>query len=121
MVKYIDAADSSEATYPGRLLGFFKYQNVPFADNKDIYAVVQSSMSPLSMEKLQSEFIAPFQLGSDPEFDYSVIPISSISHPLYVFKDYGGIVTDYFCVLPKRKWGLYFGAKIRAGSSEWRS
>ena len=39
-------------------------------------------------------------------------PLSSVVHPLYAFRDYGGVSTKYFCTLPKRNWAQYFDDKI---------
>jgi hypothetical protein len=41
-----------------------------------------------------------------------VVEIETISNLLCVYKNYGGPSNYYFCVLPKRKWGRYFGEKI---------
>ncbi len=41
-----------------------------------------------------------------------VVPLESIVNPLCVFKNYGGQNREYFCPLPQRKWGRYFGDKI---------
>jgi hypothetical protein len=42
-----------------------------------------------------------------------LVSISSIAHPLCVFKNYGGQCTQFFCALPKRQWGRYFGDQIQ--------
>ena len=45
--------------------------------------------------------------------DYTyLVPLSTISHPLCVFKNYGGQFNEFFCVLPQRKWGAFFSARI---------
>jgi hypothetical protein len=41
-----------------------------------------------------------------------VVEIETISNLLCALKNYGGTSNSYFCVLPKRKWGHYFGEKI---------
>jgi hypothetical protein len=42
-----------------------------------------------------------------------LVPLSTISHPLCVFKNYGGRINDFFCVLPQRKWSAFFSAQMR--------
>ena len=45
--------------------------------------------------------------------DYTyLVPISTISNPLCVYKNYGGRDHEFFCVLPKRKWSGFFSAQI---------
>ena len=41
-----------------------------------------------------------------------LVPISTISNPLCVYKNYGGRDHKFFCVLPKRKWSGFFSAQI---------
>ncbi len=40
------------------------------------------------------------------------VPISSLVHPLCVIPDYGGHITSFIVVLPKRNWIRYFGDRI---------
>ena len=45
--------------------------------------------------------------------DYTyLVPISTISNPLCVYKNYGGRDHEFFCVLPQRKWSEFFSAQI---------
>ena len=108
---------SKTAFFPGRILGFFKFTKGIHLDNEDfdhhsLHVVLQTSIEPLSMKDLESKFIERFLLGADPDVDYSVVPVECIAHPLFVFKNYGGHLNEYFCALPERKWGCYFGNKI---------
>jgi hypothetical protein len=75
-----------------------------------VYAVIQSSSDPITMEQLIDNFICKFELADDQQ--RVVVEIETISIALCVFKNYGGPLNSYFCVLPKRKWGCYFGEKI---------
>ena len=45
------------------------------------------------------------------EYTY-LVPISTISNPLCVYKNYGGRDHEFFCVLPQRKWSGFFSAQI---------
>ncbi len=90
-------------TYPAKILGFFNIQT-------SVYAVIQSSSDPITMEQLIENFICKFVLEDDQQT--IVVEIETISNTLCVFKNYGGPLNLYFCVLPKRKWGCYFGEKI---------
>jgi len=90
-------------TYPGKILGFFSIKT-------SVYAVIQSSSDPITMEQLIDNFICKFELADEQQ--PVVVEIETISNALCVFKNYGGPLNLYFCVLPKRKWGRYFGEKI---------
>ena len=61
------------------------------------------------MEQLCEKFICNFVVEDDEQT--VVVEIETFSNPLCVFKNYGGPLNSYFCVLPKRKWGCYFGEK----------
>ena len=75
-----------------------------------VYAVLQSSSDPISMEQLTDEFIGSFVINDLQPTE--VVEVETISSALCVFKNYGGPSHSYFCALPKRKWGRYFGQKI---------
>jgi hypothetical protein len=75
-----------------------------------VYAVIQSSSDPITMEQLIENFICKFVLEDDQQT--VVVEIETTSNTLCIFKNYGGPLNSYFCVLPKRKWGRYFGEKI---------
>jgi hypothetical protein len=64
----------------------------------------------MSTEKMTEDFVCKFMLQSNTPT--SVVEIESISNPLLVFKNYGGSTSEYFCALPQRKWGRYFGERI---------
>lgn len=110
--------EDHEETYPGHILGFFEYY-APGIHSTNyrgtlVFAVVQSSesTSPMSMNRMSKDFISKFQMPEDlDEFTYC-IPIDSIVNPLCVFKNFGGQNREYFCALPQRKWGRYFGDRI---------
>jgi hypothetical protein len=95
--------DNQHNTYPGKILGFFSIHNL-------LYAVIQSSSDPITMEQLSKNFICNFVVEDDQQM--VVVEIETISNLLCVFKNCGGPSNFYFCVLPKRKWGCYFGEKI---------
>jgi hypothetical protein len=67
------------------------------------------------MDDLSQCFIKKFNMPVDDKLgDYTyLVPLSTISHPLCVFKNYGGLNNEFFCVLPQRKWGGFFSAHIR--------
>jgi hypothetical protein len=67
------------------------------------------------MDDLSQSFIKKFNMPTDDKLgDYTyLVPLSTISHPLCVFKNYGGRINEFFCVLPQRKWGGFFSAHIR--------
>jgi hypothetical protein len=90
-------------TYQGKILKNFLMQNY-------VYAVIQSSSGPISMEQLTDKFICSSVLNDDTQTE--VVEIETISSTLCVLKNYDGHLNSYFCGLPKRKWGHYFGQKI---------
>jgi hypothetical protein len=103
LVEWIDDDEESN-TYPGKILGFFKMEG-------SVYAVLQSSPSnSISMEQLTDEFICSFVIEDHQPTE--VVEVESISSVLCVFKNNGGPSHSYFCALPQRKWGRYFGQKI---------
>jgi hypothetical protein len=110
--------EDHEETYPGHILGIFEYY-VFGIHSKNYrgtlaFAIVQSSQStsPMSMNRMSKDFISKFHMPEDlDEFTYCV-PIDSIVNPLCVYKNFGGLVQDYFCTLPQQKWGRYFGDRI---------
>ena len=58
------------------------------------------------------DFVSHLELGSRIEWDYDIIPVSLIVHPLFVLQDYGNEENKLFCVLPKRTWPDYFSNLI---------
>jgi hypothetical protein len=104
------------STFPGRILGFFNLDHSGSCENlmECIHVVVESSCTPVSMDDLSESFIKKFKMPTDDKLgDYTyLVPLSTISHPLCVFKNYGGQFNEFFCVLPQRKWGAFFSARI---------
>jgi hypothetical protein len=80
-----------------------------------IHVLVQSSKDIVSMETLTTEFVSKFTLPPKDQINNStyLVCISSIAHPLCVFKNYGGQCTQFLCALLKRQWGRYFGDWIQ--------
>ena len=68
--------------------------------------------SPMSMDRMSRDFVSKISMPEDLDDCTYVVPIDAIVHPLCVFKNYGGPNREYFCILPQRKWGRYFGDKI---------
>ena len=58
------------------------------------------------------DFVSHFELGSRITWDYDIVPVSLIVHPLFVLQDYGNEENKFFCVLPKRTWLDYFSNLI---------
>ena len=54
--------------------------------------------------------MSSFLIGTNLEEDYTLVPVSAITHPLFVFKDYEGEHTNSFYTLPKRNWAQYFNS-----------
>jgi len=100
--------EDEQRLYPSKILGF-----VEMPHDKSIYSVVQCSMKHMSWNKLLSKFIVPFNLGTNFNISYAMVPVSSIVHPLAVFPDYGNNdTTSFFVVLPKRNWTGYFSSQL---------
>ena len=99
--------DGYDEPYPARILGFF----ILSGNDTSVMAVVQSSpaSSPMSMERMQRDFISKIQMPEDLDECTYAVPIESIVNPLCVFKNHGGPNREYFCTLPQRKWSRYFG------------
>jgi hypothetical protein len=68
--------------------------------------------SQMSMDQMSEGIVSKFHIPEDLDECTYVVPIDSIVNPLCVFKNYGGPNREYFCTLPQRKWGHYFGDKI---------
>jgi hypothetical protein len=109
--------NDEEQTYPAKILGFVNMDPTGIESEymDSIHVVVQSSKDIVSMETLPMEFISKFTLPPKDQIDNStyLVPISSIAHPLCVFKNYGGQCTQFFCALPKQQSGRYFGDRIQ--------
>ncbi|KAL7543436.1 hypothetical protein ACHAWF_007383 [Thalassiosira exigua] len=99
------------STYPGQILGFFRYETEGIVRDKD-QLFVQSSETTLSTADLKSKFVCEFTVDATNQEDLFVVPISSIEDTLFVFKNYGATTKNYFGVLPRRHWSCDFGDRI---------
>ena len=109
-VQYLEkTSGGNEITryYPSLVLGF-----IQFDVDEECHAVIRTSTKNLPWDVREKEFVSSFSLSTDFKKHYELAPLSSIVHPIYAFKDYGGMSTDYFCTLPKRNWAQYFDDKI---------
>ena len=102
--------------YPSLILGY-----IQFVGDDEYYAVIRTSTKDLPWDVRTGEFISTFSLSTNFQNNYVLAPLSSIVHPLYVFRDYGGIVTKFFCALPKRNWAQYFDDRIVVTNSDSES
>ena len=93
--------------FPSLILGF-----IQFVGDEEYHAVIRTSTKDLPWETRTREFISTFSLSTNFEQNYELAPLSSIVHPLYAFRDYGGVSRKFFCTLPKRNWAQYFDDKI---------
>ena len=75
---------------------------------------VESSCDAVSMDTSSQSFVKKIKMSTNDKLgDYTyLVPISIISNPLCVYKNYGGRDHEFFCVLPKRKWSGFFSAQI---------
>ena len=110
-------------SYPCRILGFVDCDT-------GVHAVVMSSTTPVSYSDLEKTFVVNLLTNTDDRNNFCVVPVEAITHPLFVYEDYGGhdaddIIDDaegmnrdsYWCVLPERMWGRHFGDKIKTMST----
>ena len=81
---------------------------------ESIHAVVESSCVAVSMDTLSQTFVKKFKMPINDKLGSStyLVPVSTISHPLCVYKNYGGRDNEFFCVLPQREWSGFFSAQI---------
>ena len=94
-------------------MGFIQYETEGIVPDKNQYfAVIQSSKDKLSMDDLKRDFVCSFSVDGSIDEDLCVVPMESIRNTLFVFKDYGGNLGGYFCVLPRRHWSRFFGDQI---------
>ena len=61
---------------------------------------------------MQKHFVVKVNLGQDETVSFVTVPLTSFVHPLCVVPDYGGNVTSYIVVLPRRNWSRYFADQI---------
>ena len=91
---------------------YFGSNVIPSDDPDQTYVVLQAAQTLMPKEKMEAEFISKFEMSEDVNGSTRVVPLEYISSPLFVYKNYGGSSREYFCALPKRKWGRYFGDKV---------
>jgi hypothetical protein len=108
--------DGVENTFPACILGFFYMDHSgSSAESIDsVHVVIESSHNVVSMDALSQSFVKKFKMPTSSKLADStyLIPISTIAHPLCVFKNYGGSVNEFFCALPRRKRSGYFSTQI---------
>ncbi len=90
-------------TYPGKILGFFNLDNT-------IYALIQLSIIPITIEQLIDKFVCSFVL--DHHRQTEIVKIDTIRTILCVFKNYGGPLNLYFCVLPTKSGDITVEKKL---------
>ena len=115
LVEFIGRRGKTQ-TYPSQILGFAEIPNdhpLSWGDGCTIFAFVQVSTEQLDWETLEENFISKFVLSSNVDNDLCMVPATSIIHPMLVFKNLGGGDNEFFCSLPKRNWGRYFGDRIQ--------
>ena len=95
----------TERYYPAKILGFVKLE-------KTTEAVVHCTDKPLSWSSVEKNFLVKVNLGRDETLSVVSVPLTSFVHPLCVVPDYGGNVTSYIVVLPRRNWSRYFADQI---------
>ena len=112
-----------------------------------------SSTTPLSYAELQKNLVVNILTNTNDRNNFCVVSVEAITHPLFVYHDYGSEDEDkgsedmkgsksgsrkdkdsggggedgkesksgsYWCVLPERKWGRYFGDQIKKNAGRHR-
>ena len=92
--------------YPSKILGFIR------SKTGEVQAVVQCSEKPLPWLQLEQKFVCKFDLCSSVGKE-QIVPISSLSDPLCVVKDFGGSEDKYMLVLPKGLWSEYYARFVK--------
>ena len=105
LVEFEDINSGHKSQYASRIGCFVK-----FMDDDTIFASIVTSAQPVTMTMMEEDFVVSFEMTFDDDH-YMLVDISCIAHPLFVFEDYGGPDNKYFCVLPRRLWGKYFGKR----------
>ena len=123
---------NDEATYIGKILGFFRYntpgvptpylveklgttsENIQLdrTQNDTLYVAVRASTENYSEEELDGTMFTPFSVQEgDTGF---IIPVSKIIQPLLVVRDFGTKNSlQYINCLPQQKWGSLFTRLIK--------
>jgi len=91
--------------YASKIIGFIQREN-------EVQAVIQCSVRPILWSALEEKFICSFDLCSE-NGQKQIVPMSSLSDPLCVIKDYGASADKYLLVLPKREWSGYFARFVK--------
>ena len=99
LVEFQSPSLSQWVQYPARISGFVK-----FAGEDSVHVSITTFTNQMSIEKMYEEFIVEFELG-DKNDHHLLIDTKYIAHPLFVFKNSGGYMSQYFYALPKRRWG----------------
>ena len=108
---YFQNNDDKEEHYPSRLLGFVDIGN-------GVEAVVQCSKHPVQWDLVEEKFFVRFELCVNFAVSYLRVPLLSLVYPLCVIEDFGSDDNMYLIVLPKRRWGRFFGKFITALAEE---
>ena len=95
----------TERYYPAKILGFVNL-------DKTTEAVIHCTDKPLCWSSVEKHFVVKVNLGQDETVSVVTVPLTSFVHPLCVVPDYGGNVTSYIVVLPRRNWSRYFADQI---------
>ena len=96
--------------YPSKILGFIR------RNDGEVQAVVQCSDKPLPWSVLESKFVCSFELCLDKGKE-QIVPLSSLSDPLCVVKDYGAKDNKYMLILPKGQWSDYYARFVKEVNS----
>ena len=106
LVEFQNSSHSQWVQYAACISGF-----VQFAQEDNAHVLITTSTNQVYMQKVDEEFIVEFGLG-DENIHHLLIDTKCIAHPLFVIENSGGYMNQYFCALPKRRWGRYFGSRI---------
>lgn len=96
--------------YPSKILGFIR------RNDGEVQAIVQCLDKPLPWSVLESKFVCSFELCLDKGKE-QIVPLSSLSDPLCVVKDYGAKDNKYMLILPKGQWSDYYARFVKKVNS----
>ena len=99
--------------YPSLILGYIDLPNQNGTGGTSSFAAVRSSIKPVKWETIKKEFVHEFKLSRDYKKNHTLVPVSSIDHPIIVVSDHEGPPDKFFAVLPKRNWSDYFSNLIK--------
>ena len=106
LVEFQISSNSQWVQYAACISGF-----VQFAGEDTVHISITTSTNQVSMQKMDKKFIVEFELGNKNDH-HLLIDTRCIAHPSFVFENSGGYMNQYFCALPKRRWGRYFVSRI---------